>query len=113
MKACSATRRAPSRRLCSDQLCSLATRSEVSFLTPLGDVYGRKLMNSILNILQGLGIWLITLQLAFNLATFWGILSSTFIFGFASAAHYNISSQYVCEFTTSEHQKLYSFRLLL
>jgi len=44
-----------------------------------------------------------------KISTFGGILFSTFLFGIATAAHYNISSQYVCEFTTSKHQKLYSF----
>jgi len=80
------------------------------FLTPLGDVHGRKKMNWILNLIQGIGIWGVTVVMAIPAITnYWALLFFTFVLGLGTAAHYNMAVIYTSEFTTWEHQKRYTF----
>ena len=80
------------------------------FLTPLGDVYGRRMMNFVTTLVQSIGFFGITICLAVpGWANYWVLIFFTFILGLPTASLYNISMMVANEYTTQEGQKFYTF----
>lgn len=79
------------------------------FITPLGDVYGRKKMNFAVTVMQTIGLNGITLCLAVDgWANYYVLLALIFLTGLGTATHYNICMIYAAEFTTQKYVKLYT-----
>lgn len=83
------------------------------FITPLGDVHGRKIIHRIVICMQTFGIMGITLTMLIpQIASYYTFLILVFIVGLGTATHYNIGFCYSLEFTVQSEAPTYTFMSL-